>query len=399
VLDATATPSKVAALYDVPVDEVVVEGDEVLDTNLHLTQVLDGQYHAGTIRQALEEDRALAERIQRTLDTVGDLHERPLIIGKQSLLGAFDIPENAERLHYHAARGLNRAECDAVVCLGAPHPDVEDLRREAALLAQDSDIRVGGTEYSTRRESAPPVWRKLRYEDDAGDGRAVPTKDFSGLVGDLWRETREKELVQAVHRIRPLLADQMKHAYLLTNVPTDQIVDELATFEELADPLEAMLPVPGGAVDLLGTVHDTVAGDGPDGFRAGQLVEERADGTIANKVSGYHRLAQLSGLDVSERTVYNWVDALEEIGLLHPEEYEQHAGVSYAVDSATLQSALSIISSNAGFKVAAIRRLRRLLADCDGGLSWLRHARDLVDLHGEPEVSEQLRDDGGGPPA
>ncbi len=402
ILDATATPAKVAALYDVREDQVIVDGDELLESNLHVTQVLDGQYHRGTIDRALDEDRTLAERIQRTVDTVGDLHRKPLFIGPKTLLDRFKFPDNAETLHYHAARGLNRSDCDAVVCIGAPHPAVEDLQRDAELFAQgDIDVRPGGEEYSTRRETAPPVYRKLLYEDDAGDGRAIATKDFSGLVGELWRETREKELVQAVHRIRPLLADQTKHAYLLTNVPTEIPVDELATFEELADPLEAMLPVPEGAVDLLEAVHDVVAGDGPDGFRAAQLVDERDDGVIANKVEGYHRLARLSGLDVTERTVYNWVHALEDVGLLHPERYEQHAGVSYAVDSATLKSALSVLSNNGGFKVAATRRLRSLLQESGSGLDWLAWARDVFDLQGTGDGGDlfgQRVADGGGPP-
>jgi hypothetical protein len=391
VLDATATPAKVAALYDVSEDQVTVAGDEYLDSNLHVTQVVDGQYHRGTVEGALEDDATLAERMQRAIDTAGDVHECPLYIGPKKLLAAFDFPEHGETLHYHAARGLNRAECDAVMCIGAPHADVEDLRRDAELYAQgDVDVRVGGAEYSTRREAGAPVWRTLLFEDDAGDGRAIPTKDFSGLVGDLWRETREKELVQAVHRIRPLLADDTKHAYLLTNVPTEIPVDELATFEELADPLEAMLPVPERAIALLEAVDDVVAGDGPDGFRASQLVEQRDDGTIANKVAGYHRLARLSGLGVSRRTVYEWVHDLEGVGLLQPEKYEQHAGVSYAVDPATLNSALSVLSSNGGFKVAARRRLRSILADSASGLDWLAWARDVFDLRGDPER--------GGPP-
>lgn len=126
------------------------------------------------------------------------------------------------------------------------------------------DIRVGAAEHSTRREEGsgelaanPPIYRKLHYADDDGRGQAVPTKHYTGLVGDLFRETREKELVQAVHRIRPLLADQdgdtnaQKHAYLLTNVPTAVPVDDLVSFEGLADPPAAMLPVPDGALDFI----------------------------------------------------------------------------------------------------------------------------------------------------
>jgi transposase len=156
-----------------------------------------------------------------------------------------------------------------------------------------------------------------------------------------------------------------------------------------------MLPVPEGAVDLLEAVHDVVAGDGPDGFRASQLVDEREDGTLANKVAGYHRLAQLAGLDVTERTVYDWVHALEDVGLLHPERYEQHAGVSYAVDSATLKSALSVLSNNGGFKVAATRRLRSLLQESGSGLEWLAWARDVFTLHGAGDDTDSPPDRGG----
>jgi len=397
VLDATATPDKVATLFGVDRDEVRVAGDDPLEIpNLHTTQVLDGQYHAGTIRSALEDDGSLAGRIQRAIDTAADVHEKPLYIVKSDLIPEFDFPERGEVLHYHATRGLNRNDCDAVMCIGAPHPDVEDLKRDAQLLAMArDDVAAGGAEHSTRRGAEnPPVYRKLHYEDDAGRGRAVPTKHYTGLVGTLFRESREKELVQALHRIRPLIADEAKHAYLLTNVPTEIPVDEPATFEDLADPLEAIIDVPSGAVDLLKATHDVVAGDGPNGFRAGQLVEE-CDGVVSNKVDGYYRLAQLSGLDVSKRTVYNWVNALKEVGLLRPEGYEQHAGVSYAVDTATLKSALSVLSHNGGFKVAAVRRFRRIIADSTSGFDWLEWARDAFTLQGNGEIADSPPAGGG----
>lgn len=110
-------------------------------------------------------------------------------------------------LVYGGARGLNRTECDAVVCIGAPHPDMNDVQRQAELLAMDhDDLCAGGEEYSTRRNAPnPPVYRKLLFEDEYGDGLAVPTKAYSGVAGALFREAREKELEQFVHRIRPLL--------------------------------------------------------------------------------------------------------------------------------------------------------------------------------------------------
>jgi hypothetical protein len=377
VLDATATPSKVAHLYGTTRNDLTVAGGEHLEASMHVTQILDGQYHASTI----EDGDGVRERIQNAIDTAAQIHDRPLFVLKKGLKEHFEFPEHGEKLHYHATRGLNRDECDAVMCIGAPHPNVDDLRREAELLALGrDDVRVGGGEHSSRRESPnPPVYRKLRYEDDHGLGRAVPTKHYDGLVGDLFQETRTNELEQTVHRPRPLLADadDPVDVYLLTNVPTDVPVDDVCTFEELADPLESLLDVPRGAFDLLQAVEATMTGDGPEGFRAEQLVDVRDDGTVANKVQGYHRLARLSGLEVSQRTVYDWVTALEDHGLLVPEAYEPRAGVSYAVDFDTLQSALSILSDNGGFKVAAVRRFRRLLGRSSRPLDWVGWAQEV----------------------
>jgi hypothetical protein len=77
------------------------------------------------------------------------------------------------------------------------------------------------------------------------------------------------------------------------------------------------------------------------------------------------------------------VNALEDVGLLVAEKYEQQSGVSYAADPATLQSALSVLSGNGGFKVAALRRFRELAQAADGSLQWLRWAREAFDLTGE----------------
>jgi hypothetical protein len=394
ILDATATPSTVAALYDVDREDIAVRGDDHVEANMHVTQVLDGQYHASTIRAGMTDDdgktlprsewSGAADKIQTTIDQVGDLYDRPLFVAKRELKQYFEFPGHAVVEHYHALRGLNYDECDAVVGIGAPHPDIEDLRREAELLARGTDQRVGGVEHSTRPDAPnPPVYRKLNYTDDQGRGRAVPTKHYTGLVGDLFREAREKEIEQTVHRARPLLADETVDAYLVTNVPTALPVDQVCRFEELTDPVQALLPIRDGAVDLLDAIHDVHAGDGPDGFRPEALVEGRDDGTVANKVKGYHRLARLSGMDVTERTVRNYVDDLETHGLLSPEGYEQHAGVSYSLDVGTLKTALSVLSSNTGFDVAAVRRLRALAESADGTLDWLRQAREVLDLGGD----------------
>lgn len=407
ILDATATPEKVAGLYGARTEDVEVTGDAPLDLGdkFHLTQVVGGRhgrgederYHAGGQyhKQTILDTPSIQRRIQDTIEVVCDRHDRPLFGIKKDLIPMFEFPENAVVVYYGGARGLNYEGCDAVCCIGAPHPDVEDLRQKAELLALDNpDLRVGGDEYSTRRDAPnPPIYRKLLYEDEDGDGLAVPTKAFSGLVGALFRETRANELEQFIHRVRPHLVDEaepMKHGYLLTDVPTDLAVDEVAGFEELADPLAAFLPVPEGGVDLLRAVRDVAAGDGPDGFRVESLVTTWSDGHVANNKRGLHRLARLAGVtgrgkDESPcyETVSEWVNQLERLGLLDPEEYEQRRGVSYAADYATLEKALQVLSRNGDSKVAAVRRFAEKVRGADGSLDWLAWAEAMFGLSGD----------------
>jgi hypothetical protein len=403
VLDATATPSKIAALYGVPEDDVAVHGagQHALD-GLHLTQITDGQYHHSTLANAVENDHASARRIQTHLDRVGELHDRPLVVGRQDVTDLFDLPENARFVHFHGARGLNFDQCDAVVVVGAPHPDMNDLRRRARLLAQGrEDVRVGGVEHSPRDDCPnPPVYRKLRHTDDDGRGRAVATKHYTGLVGALFREAREKELEQVVHRIRPLLADvdDPKHAYLLTNVPTDLPVDEVCSLEELTETPAAMLPVADGALTLADTLADVAAGASPDGFRAGALVERDGEGSVRFRIREVHRLARATGQDVAERTVRRWVDDLRDLGLVDAGDYVAREGVPYSADAATLTRALSVLTDSAGVEVAVKRRLAALATELDSAAAWIRRARGLVDLAGAAD-GEPPPLNGGGPAA
>jgi len=403
VLDATATPEKVAAFYGANEADVRVHGAEqhALE-QLHVTQILDGQYHYSTLKNAADEGHASAERIQTQLNRVGEFHDRPLVVGRQQVPNLFDLPENAQFIHFHGARGLNFEDCDAVVVVGAPHPDVEDLTRTARLLAQDrEDLRIGGVEHSPRQNCPnPPVYRTLRYTDEDGRGRAVATKHYTGLVGSLFREAREKEIEQVVHRIRPLLADDdtPKHAYLLTNVPTDLPVDEVCSLEELTETPAAMLPVTEGALTLAETLADVAAGEGPDGFRADSLVERDGDSGVRFQIRSVHRLARLSGQDVCERTVRRWIDDLQAIGLVDSGDYLPRKGVPYSADATTLTRALSILCGNTGVEVAVKRRLAALAQEADSAAAWLRRARDLVALHGDPEVGVAAFNGGDRPP-
>lgn len=415
VLDATATPEKVAGIYGEDPSDVTVRGNNTfdLDGKLRTTQVVGGrygptdqthvggQYHASTIKDS----ETARERIQRTIERIDDKEDSVLYGVKRDLIPLFDFPDhdNAEVLHYGGARGLNKAEYDAVVCIGAPHPDMTDLRRTARLLCQDNPtLDAGGVEHSTRRDDdvSPPVYRYLDYTDDDGQGMAVPTKHFSGVLGALFVEARENELEQFVHRIRPLLVgddDGTKQAYLLTDVPTTIPVDEVVGFEELADPLTALVPVTEGAIDMLDLGRQAIDGQ-IDGFRPSALVErvEDDDGreVLTNNVSGWHELMRLSGKSVSRKTVYNYVHSLEDIGLLTPGAYEQRSGVRYESEVSTLKTALLYLYHNGHFKVDALRRLVCEIRDSDGSLGWVATLKSLVEADNQGDSALDIEPSG-----
>lgn len=397
LLDATAKPERIAGQLDCPVETITVQGDDPLAIpHVDVTQVMDGQYHSSTI----EDSSRGRTRIQQSIDTCGTLHEQPLFIVKKDLIRLFDFPENSEVIHYGGLRGLNFNECDAAMCIGAPHPNVAALRHEAELLGiHRDDLHVGGDEYSTRRDeegtlaSNPPAYRKLVYENDYERGRAVATKAYTGLVGTLFDEEHAGEIEQAVHRIRPLLADSdtPKNIYLLTNVPTEVPVDRIATFDELVAPLRAFLPVSERALSLLKAIGDVADGEGPDGFRPESLLERRADNTVTFNKRSATRLARLVGLrnrqgePLSYKSVSDYVNTLTDLGLLTAGSYEQRSGVRFSADWATLKQALQIVSSNAGFKVAAVRRFRRVVEAANGSMDWLDWAYEVFALTGTYE--------------
>ena len=180
----------------------------------------------------------------------------------------------------------------------------------------------GGEEYSTRRDVPnPPVYRKRRFADGDGRGRAVPTKAYSGLVGKLFERSREKELVQALHRIRPLLAEP---ALSVGRDLLDRAVGDddgrlgvLARIEELLERRAA----PGEATDF--PAHDVIVRPGLDG------VEELAE-----------RLAGVVGPGLSEvdvaidiRAVGVHVDPLVDTLLLMPVLLLVRAGLNVGGNS------------------------------------------------------------------
>lgn len=389
ILDATPAREIYAYLFGVDPGEVHIAGDTPGELNAHITQIGDGQYHRGTLARKDESGNRLRERFQQIINYRCDEHDQVLIVGHKKNQGYFRIPRNAEWMHFYAGRGLNREDTDAVVVLGAPHANVADLKRSAELLAIGrDDVRIGGTEQSSRRNtdgeiaSLPPIYTKLYYDDGTGVGRAVPTKGYTGLVGTLFRDTRESELVQLVHRVRPLTADQTKHITLLTNVPTTLPIDTLTTLTELSDPAIEQTNLTNSGLRFMRYVLGVIRRGGPEGFDSHLVFESVNQGQIVGTVSAYHELSDEDSceFDVSKDTIRNWLNELAEYGLVEKGEYKQREGRLYIATGAILEKALLLLSNNWISKVDAVRRLSEKMENPDGTLGWLEWAEEAFDL-------------------
>lgn len=132
--------------------------------------------------------------------------------------------------HFGGSRGTNRlAECDALIVVGAPQPQTQQLLDMAAML------------YHERDEPFDAAWSTLD-RPFAGQPWAWPIGGFwnDADLQTLLEQCRESELIQAIHRARPLIRDV--DVWLLTNVPLEGLPVDLVSLRELFDAPEDVDP-------------------------------------------------------------------------------------------------------------------------------------------------------------
>lgn len=329
-LDATGRPEAYASLFGANPERVTVQGDEAYSLPAaSVTQIANGAYHGSTILNS----ETAREDITASLRKTNSMHDDVAFVSLKNVAPRFDLEDDDAVMNYYSLRGLDNArDADAIVLIGAPHPNVDALRAEARLLSIGNPwVRAGGRELSTRPpnpddpddDSGPPVYRKLNYVDDEGKGRAVAAKTYTGLTGALFDGAHADELEQAAHRIRPILADEddEKHVYLLTNVPTDLPVDRFVTFDEFLDPL-AGLDIRDSALDLLDAMADAARDDANDEPYAtdGGLAD------VAGTTTEWLDAAERGGLNISRRTVDRALNDLNDAGIVEQGEYRQNRG-------------------------------------------------------------------------
>lgn len=149
------------------------------------------------------------EHLRRQIAQIMATHayQTPAVISYKPL-GDSLLP-GASAAHFGAARGTNRLQdCDVLFVVGAPLPTLAVIREMAAML------------FFERDEPFRDTWHAIDVP--------FPGQPAAYSVGGFWddpdlttllRQIRESELVQAIHRARPLR--RPVDIWLLTNVVTE----------------------------------------------------------------------------------------------------------------------------------------------------------------------------------
>ena len=130
--------------------------------------------------------------------------------------------------HYGNIEGSNEHEHrKTVILLGTPQVSPDELEEMAHALFQNDGAPIS-METSQR-------WERYNYQDSNGHGYEVKARRYvDERVELLSRLFKEDEIVQAAHRVRPLL-HKGKQIYLLTNLPLDELPPtRLVTIKELS---------------------------------------------------------------------------------------------------------------------------------------------------------------------
>lgn len=388
LLDATPTVEMYKYLFDA--EDVRQEGTERIEANANITQIVDGQYHRGTICQtdSAERGKRRRQRIQEFIDQeceehVGANEDGPdvILVGHQRARkeGFFQIPPNAEWIDFYTGRGLDRKNAEALIVIGAPYPNPRALSRLAEMLTVGKDIDLGKIIHDTDTQvfdKIIPTHRQYLYDDGEGNGYQVETKPRWGLLGELLEDKREREIHQMLHRVRPVLADDAKDIYLLTNVQIDVPITTLTTMEQLlrwrrAEPIKILKPK---AWEILDLVSDLLVSP-PQSEPLSELWhidDKKIKITITDLYTLYcKRIKQ-----VSEQSVRDGMKDIERIGLT--ERSKQGRSYVYTLPRTHVTRIQIILDRSTNLSLKERQQLRALVPEEAESADWLTEAIDFV---------------------
>lgn len=225
-LDATARPDLYEKVFDVPF-QVVDASPKMLGTIYQVTNRINSK--TALLDHKTKQRKGKADETLTLIQKLiaKNAYQHPALISYKDMLAEVDWIASG---HFYAARGTNAfQDADAIFIVGTPTPPPMSLVNLAKCL------------FFTRDEAFRPHWSDkdvaYQYVDaEDGQGRAYPV---SGFWSDpdlqmILQTLREDELIQAVHRIRPV--NHPCDIWLFTNLPVDGLPpDKLVSMHELYD--------------------------------------------------------------------------------------------------------------------------------------------------------------------
>jgi len=218
-LDATANHRLYETLFRRPVKvikpEVPLEG--------RVRQVWAGLNNKHRLDEGTRSGPKIDHVKQQIARILGHGYQNPGYVSYKDLVATL-APEGTTPdmlAHFGGNRGTNRLQdCDCLIVVGAPQPQTGQLLDMAAMLYHERDEPFNAEWTTLDRPFAkqPWAWPIGGFWDDA---------DLQTLLD----QCRESELIQAIHRARPLIRDV--DVWLLTNVPLEDTPVELVSLREL----------------------------------------------------------------------------------------------------------------------------------------------------------------------
>lgn len=388
LLDATPTVAMYKNLFDV--EEVHQEGTERIESNANITQIVDGQYHRGTICQTDVAGRGKRrrERIQDFIDRECEKHEGANEDGSDVILvghkrakeqGFFQIPSNAEWIDFYTGRGLDRKNAEALIVIGAPYPNPQSLSKLAEMLTVGKDIDFGKIIHDEEEQVVDkviPTSRPYLYDDGEGQGYQVATKPRWGLLGDLLENKRELEIHQMLHRIRPVLADDPKEIYLLTNVRIDVPITTLTTMSQLLrwrreEPVEILKPKARKILSLAANLFESPPE--PESLSdLWHINDEEIETTIKDLYTLYCERIE----EVSEQSIRNGIKDIERVGLA--DRSKQGRSYVYTLSRTHATNIQTILNKSANLPLKERQQLRTLIPEEAESADWFTEAIDFA---------------------
>lgn len=211
-LDATASEPIYRELLNAPIK--VVRPDVALrGTVYQVWSSSNNKTHIAESAPKLQHIKAQHRAITRRG------YQQPATVTYKAITTTFG--DEASTAHFHGSRGTNRLEeSGCLMVIGTPQPSISDLLTTAAMVYFKRDTPFNARWSTQDRPFAGQPW-------------AYPVSGFwdDNDLQALLEQSREAELIQALHRARPLR--RQVDVWLLTNVPLPGVPVRLVSLHEL----------------------------------------------------------------------------------------------------------------------------------------------------------------------